>query len=112
VRFFLLLLLAIVSVASAQPFLYADTAGTSISTTTCGIYMDALPKVTTPTVLVGTVVTCKYDLSGIANGSHTVKMTAITNDPAWGALESPPSPPFVFVKPAGITAPVNLRVAP
>jgi hypothetical protein len=56
---------------------------------------------------------CKYDLVNIANGSHTVTLTAITtNDPVWGTQESDPSPPFVFVRPARPEIPVTLRLAP
>jgi hypothetical protein len=109
-RILFALLFAWASCAVAQPYLYADTVGTSVTLTTCGVFMDAQPKTVAGTVLVGTIVTCKHDLSGITGGSHTVRVTAIVNDPIWGPLESVQSLPFTFTKPSTLAAPTGLRL--
>lgn len=97
--------------ASQAVNLYADTALTAPGS--CGIYLDAAAKVVVPTVLVGTVHTCKYDVTGVSNGAHTAKITAIaTSDPVWGSQESAQSAPFPFVKPAIPSAPTSLRLGP
>ncbi len=94
------------SVANAQPFLVADVTS---GVTSCGVYMDAAPKVT----VAASGTQCKYDVAGIAAGSHTVKMTAITaNDPIWGTQESAPSAPFTFARPATPAAPTGLVLSP
>jgi hypothetical protein len=40
----------------------------------------------------------KYDVGGVAVGSHTVKVKACVNDPAWGEACSA-EVPFTFTKP-------------
>ncbi len=106
----LLFLLLFPATAGAVQF-YADTALSVPGQ--CGIFLDTAPKVVTPTVLVGTVHTCKYDVSGVSNGPHTIAATAIgVSDPIWGAQESAPSAPFAFSRPATPTAPGNARLGP
>ena len=55
---------------------------------------------------------CAVDVSGIAEGAHTVDAKAIKNDPLWGRLESVPSSPLAFTRPAAPAAPVSTRLAP
>lgn len=105
-----ILFLLPLSAASAQ-FVYGDTQLTLPGQ--CGVFLDAIPKVTIATTLVGTIHTCKYDVSTVANGSHSIKFTAIgANDPVWGSQESVQSAPFAFVRPASPIAPSNLRLGP
>ena len=53
-----------------------------------------------------------YDVSGVSNGSHTVVLTSIVDDPVWGSQESAHSAPLTFVRPAPPDVPVSLRLAP
>jgi hypothetical protein len=76
--------------------------------TSCGVVLDGGPKTTIPAVAGA----CTYNVNSVSNGSHTITMTAIASDPVWGVLESAPSLPFVFVKPAGTSAPASLRLIP
>ena len=94
------------TVAVASPFVVADVVS---GVTQCGVVVDTQPKVTVPAASL----MCKYDVSALATGSHTITMTAITvSDPVWGTQESVPSAPFVFTRPAKPTAPSTLRLAP
>lgn len=74
--------------------------------TSCGVVLDGGAKTTVPAI----AGVCSYNVNGVSNGSHTITMTAIANDPVWGALESPPSVPFVFIRPAGTSVPASLRL--
>jgi hypothetical protein len=96
--------------ALASPFVISDPVDPAV--TDCGIFLDAAPKQTVPVTLSGTSKICKLDLAGIANGAHTVKATAIVNDPVWGVQESPQTAPLGFTKPASPAAPATLRLAP
>lgn len=96
--------------ALASPFLISDPLDPSV--TDCGIFLDAAPKQTVPVTISGTGKICKFDLAGIANGAHTVKASAIVNDPVWGVQESPQSVPLGFTKPASPASPATLRLAP
>lgn len=102
---FFVLLLFVTSVVGAQPFLIADVPA---GTTSCGVFLDAIPKVT----IAVTGLICKYDLAGIAVGAHSAKVTAIAlNDPVWGTQESTQSAPLAFTKPAVPGAPSGLRLS-
>ena len=103
----LALILALASApVMAQPFVVADVVS---GVTSCGVTLDGVAR----TAVTASNLQCKYDLSGVATGSHTITMTARTvADPVWGTQESAPSAPFVFVKPAAPSVPGNLRLAP
>lgn len=104
----LCLLVMFAGLVRAAPFVVADVvAGVS----SCGTVLDGGAKVN---VVVATGTTqCKFDLVGIAAGSHTVTMTAIAvNDPVWGSQETAPSLPFTFTKPAAPVVPSGLRLSP
>jgi hypothetical protein len=109
-RFLLVLLLLAPLAGRASPFVVSDPLDPSV--TDCGIFLDAAPKQTVPVTIAGAGKICKFDLAGIANGAHTVKATAIVNDPVWGVQESPQSAPLSFTKPASPAAPATLRLAP
>lgn len=108
--FLAILFLFPLSAASAQ-YVYGDTQLTAPGQ--CGVFLDSNPRTAISTVLVGTVHTCKLDVSGVSNGSHSVKFTAVaTNDPTWGTQESGQSAPFAFSRPGSPAAPTNLRLGP
>jgi len=100
-----LLALAFPAVVHAAPFVYADVQPT---VTSCGVVFDGAPKVVVPAV----AGVCKYDLSSVSVGNHTISMTAIYADAIWGTQESAPSPNFTFTKPATPNAPTGLVVKP
>jgi hypothetical protein len=99
-----LVLIAVAASANAAPFVVADVvAGVS----SCGVTLDGQPQ---PAVTASNN-QCRFDVSGVSNGQHTMTMTARTvNDPVWGTQESAPSAPFVFAKPAAPAVPGNLRL--
>lgn len=102
----LLLLALLPGTAWAAPFAVADVAS---GVTSCGVYFDSAAKVTVP----ATGNQCKYDLSGVSVGNHSIKMTAITTaDPVWGTQESPQSLPLDFSRPAAPSAPTGLVLTP
>jgi hypothetical protein len=109
-RLLLVALLAFSAPAFGAPFVVTDPVDPL--TTHCGVFLDTNAKVTVPVAVEGTAKICKFDLATIPNGSHVVKMTAIGNDPIWGALESPQSLPLAFVRPAAPAIPAGVRLAP
>lgn len=72
--------------------------------THCGWVWDGGTKTDVPVLVLGTNKVCNYVIDSIAVGSHTVTATAVAIDPAqpaaWQRIESPPSAPFTFVRPA------------
>ena len=98
----------------AAPFLVSDP--TIQTVTHCGIYMDDKPVVDVPVEVVTAGDRCKYDLSTLTEGSHTVTATFVNQDPVWGRVESASSAPFVFVRPTlggpggTIGKPVNIHI--
>lgn len=109
-KILLVVLMGFSATALSAPFVVSDPVDPAA--THCGVFMDAQAKVTvqvTPDVA-GKI--CKFDLAGIANGPHTVQMTAIINDPVWGVQESPKSLPLTFARPAAPVAPVGQRLTP
>jgi hypothetical protein len=96
--------------ALAAPFVVSDPLDSSA--THCGVFMDATPKQTIPVTVEGAGKICKFDLQSIGNGSHSVRMTAIANDPMWGQVESAQSAPLAFVRPAAPATPAGVRLAP
>lgn len=103
-------LLAFAGTAVAAPYVVTDPLMSHV--THCGVLVDAQPKVTIPVVVQGADKICRFDLAGLAAGSHTVKMTAIANDPVYGTKESAESLPLSFVVPVVPSAPANLRLVP
>lgn len=101
-----LVLFLVASVAQAAPFLVGDVVS---GVAQCGVFMDASAKITVPAA----ALQCKYDLAGLAAGSHSARMTAITSaDPVWGTQESASSAPFVFIAPGVPVAPTGLKLTP
>ena len=97
--------LVLSAAAFAQPFVVADVvAGVS----QCGVYLNAAPKVTVP----ASSLLCKYDISGVSVGSHTIRMTAISvADPIWGTQESVQSAALNFTRPAVPVTPSTPRLS-
>lgn len=106
VRSLLVFFVALFSTSvTAAPFVVADVISGVAS---CGVVLDGGPKVVVPAASMQ----CKFDVSSVSPGNHTVTMTAQTvNDPIWGTQESSPSAPFVFTKPAAPGIPTNLRLS-
>lgn len=82
----------------------------------CGILLDAAAEVKIPVTALPAPATsniCKFSVSGIPAGVHTIKMTSITvNDPVWGSQESAPSLPLTFTRPAAPSVPSGLQLVP
>jgi hypothetical protein len=95
---------------SAAPFVVSDPLDPRA--TSCGVLLDAAAKVTIPVTTQGTDKICKYDISGVSVGAHTIRMTTIANDPVWGSQESVPSAPLSFARPSGVSAPAGLELQP
>ena len=93
----------------AGPFLVTDPL--PVGVTQCGMYLDSGSVVRFPVVMTSpTIGICKIDLASVAIGSHTVQLTAISNDPLWG--ESAKSSPLAFARPAASAAPSGLGLTP
>lgn len=83
--------------------------------TSCGVFLDAAPKVTIPVtapVPPATQAKCRFDVQAVSTGAHNVRMTAIRDDPIWGTLESAQSPPFAFAKPSAPSVPASPALVP
>lgn len=96
--------------ATAAPFIVSDPLDPRA--THCGWVIDSGTK---QDVLVGTAAAdkvCKYDLSAVAVGTHTVTATAVAIDPVWGRMESASSVPFSFTRPAPSGVPTGFRLVP
>lgn len=103
-----MLALALIATSAQGASVVADTVA---GVTSCGVYLDAQAKQTVPVITTTTPPQCKFDVSTVTAGAHTITMTAIsTNDPTWGSQESPKSSPFAFTRPASQAAPSNLRL--
>lgn len=109
-RHTLLAALAAIAVPTfAAPFVVGDLADQS--TTHCAIEINGGawgPDVPTS----GTPRQCKFDVASVSVGTNTVRAKAIKIDAGWGRLESAPSAPFVFTRPAVPVAPATLQLAP
>jgi hypothetical protein len=106
----LLAVLIFPSAALAAPFVVSDPLAPVA--THCGVFLDTGAKVVIPVTVEGSGKICKFDLAGISNGSHVVKMTGIVNDPLWPAEESAQSAPLSFARPAAPAIPAGLRLVP
>lgn len=80
--------------------------------TLCGVYIDSKEKIEVPITKDASGVFCKIDISGVAVGAHSMKLTHIVNDPVWGMLESPASASINFTKPSAPIKPVNITLIP
>jgi hypothetical protein len=80
--------------------------------TSCGVFLDALPKSTVPAAVIAGQNSCSYDASSLASGPHSIKMTAMYTDPIQGAFESAQSAAFPFTKLAPPAVPTAIRLAP
>ena len=101
---------AVVSLVSfsiqAAPFAVVDVVA---GVAQCGVYLDAAPKATIP----ATALQCKYDLSTVSAGAHSIKMTAISiADPVWGTQESAQTSPLAFSRPVAPAVPTGLVLTP
>ena len=102
----LIALLLFAPAIHAAPFFTADVVS---GVTSCGVTVNALPKVVVPV----TGLVCKYDLGplNLPAGTHTIKATAIAvGDPVWGTQESADSAPATTVKPTAPAVPTNPKL--
>lgn len=107
-RLLLAALAALALPAFAAPFLVADLPDQT--TTHCTLSLDGgAYGVDVP--VTGTPKECKHDLAAVGNGQHTATLKAIKVDPVWGRLESAPSAPFAFARPAAPSAPGGTRLS-
>lgn len=109
--FFICLLLILSTMAEASPFVVSDP--TAQKVTHCGVVLDSGSKIDVPVITVTpTTAICKYDISAVSIGQHTIKTTFIYIDPVWGRAESTFSAPLDFERPSGTisNAPTNLTI--
>lgn len=81
----------------------------------CGVLLDAVAETkiaVTALPAPATDIICKFNISTLPAGVHTIKMTAIINDPVFGVKESLPSLPLVFTVPTTPSVPSGLRLIP
>lgn len=52
----------------------------------------------------------KFDVGGVAEGSHTLRVKAFKNDAVWGRLESTEAV-FTFTRPASPISPSGLKLS-
>jgi len=98
------------AVSHTAPYVISDP--TTQSVAACGIVIDSAAKVESPVATVAGGKICKYDVSGLTTGQHTITATFIGNDPVWGRLESVPSLPLVLSRPGTPTSPGGLAISP
>lgn len=100
--------------ALAQPYIVTDPL--QVGVTQCGVYLDAQPKVVIPVTIVvtgGQGSICKYSISTVTVGTHSIQLTSIAvNDPVWGSQESAKSVPFSFARPGTPGAPTGIVLTP
>jgi hypothetical protein len=98
--------------ANAAPFVVSDMSPQLANK--CGIVLDTSSKVESDTETVTGGKRCKYDISGVLVGQHTIKASYISIDPVWGRAESAYSAPLVFTRPVAATpvAPTGLVLTP
>ena len=79
--------------------------------TQCGFYLDTS---TAPTLVTVTAGKCRFNVSSVSVGTHSVTADARVPDPIWGTAISPKSsPPFTFTKPGPVgSAPSNFVLVP
>lgn len=108
---FAFLLLVAVSAQSA-PFVVSDS--TMQTVTHCGLLLDSAAKLDVPVVTVTDGKICKFDLSAVTAGVHSIKATFVNIDPVWGRSESVASVPFTFTRPASTMgeSPAGLVIIP
>ena len=94
--------------ASAAPFVVSDVTTQAVTNYLCSIDAGADQNSVPETVAGG--VRVKFDLAGLASGSHTV--TCKAQNTLWGVVSASSTPPFTVIKPASLTAPTTLIIVP
>ena len=105
------IILIVSNFALAAPFVVSDS--TTQVVTHCGVVLDSGSKIDVPVVTATpTTAICKYDISAVSVGPHTIKATFVNIDPIWGRSESVFSSPLDFVRPSNVIniAPTNLVI--
>lgn len=82
------------------------------TTTHCIMEFDSVWGTETAVVTISGTRLCAFDVSAVPEGAHNVRMRAVKNDPLWGRLESVPSSPLSFTRPAAPAAPAGTRLVP
>jgi hypothetical protein len=82
-------------------------------TTHCGFFLDGALAASAVNPVDAGGMTCRFDLSGVAPGDHTIQADARSVDPVWGPIVSAKSAPYQFTKPAsGGAPPSGPRIVP
>lgn len=102
----LLALIVFAPAALSAPFLVADVAS---GVAQCRVFLNGKDM--------GMVQSagnqCRYDLAGLAPGTFSATMTALTTaDPLWGTQESVQSAALPFTKPSAPAVPSGLTLTP
>ncbi len=76
------------------------------------VVLDNAPVVESPAdPVTSSTVRFKFDVGAVTSGNHTLKVKAYKNDAVWGRLESAEAV-FTFARPAGVSAPAGVTLAP
>ncbi len=111
--FFLIAFFLFTGTAMAAPFVVSDPyAATATQPDGFVVSMDGGPVVESPAdPVTSSTVRFKFDVGAVTSGNHTLKVKAYKNDAVWGRLESAEAV-FTFARPAGVSAPAGVTLAP
>lgn len=101
-KFILAIMLMFPSLCFASPFLVCDPYPASVGVTQFAITIDGTLVTVNAKVAADGSTSIYYDCASLSTGTHTITAKAIS---LWG--ESASSSPFVFTRPASLTAPAG-----
>lgn len=111
-----LFLLCFSCLVFASPFVVSDPYKVDpvnkLLPTHCKLIVDDVSKGDIPIFADSTGSYCKFDMAGLASGTHTIKGTHVLIDVKYGRLESEPSNPLELTKPSPPIAPGSLKLIP
>ena len=107
-----IIIASLIRVVYAAPYAVSDP--TTQAVTDCGIQLDNNVKMDIDVEVVTGGKRCKYDLTTVSAGTHTIKATFVNIDPTWGRSESVFSTPLTFTRPVAAvpTAPIGIVLTP
>ena len=107
-----IIIVLILSVAYSSPYAVSDPTPQVVKS--CGIQLDSNVKMDVDVEVVTGGKRCKYDLTTVSAGQHTIKATFVNIDPMWGRSESVFSAPLTFTRPVASVpvAPTGIVLTP
>jgi hypothetical protein len=106
------LLLMASAYAAAAVEVVSDSTTYSPAPTHCAWYLDGAAKEVLPVALdAAGRPYCRRDMTGTAEGAHTLRAAFVVRAASWGDKEGAQSDPFLFTVPASpSTVPANLKL--